>query len=604
MLRTLARVSLGIVFTVALASMAFAANGITHVTGTLKTPSGAPAVGVWVCLQTCPAATQTDAGGNWSVDVYTGSSGIQYLFVYMDGGDHGVGGTQLGYQGPTLIMGDTQSLGSYSLSATPSGGGGGGGGGSCPTSAAAHSGTPTQTVYLPNITKTFGGPSGWYTPFIVQNTGTVNTDLEVSFYKFADGSLAYRNIVTALKPSSSYADVPNNDCYLTDWTQYSVVVKSFGANIVAVVNQHQGSSTKAEADTYVGASSGSANVFLPNVVRNFFGFHSPVIIQNLGSASTVATASFVSFDGTKTATIQRTIAPGQSQYIEPNAESSLTDGTQYAVTVSASQPISVVVNTHRDSGVTTPTMYSVNGNASGSGAPVLYGPYAVKNVPGVGKGISTIVVQNMGTGTVSPTLTFTPLGGGTSTTITGPATGPNKSWAFDPRYTSGDTTKAKCGANASAGCLADGEYSFVANAAGSIAAQVNIIWETSGGEPQSAAGYTAISKIAPKVFLPNVTRRLGGASGWTTPFYVQSAGATNVTVSWYRFSDGALVTTQSLSLSQNMMQRIDPTVPTGLSDDTQYSVVLDGNGGNLAAIVSEINLQGGDGAMTYEGFAP
>ena len=603
MLRNLARASALIVFVVALASSAFAANGLTVVSGTLKTPAGAPAAGVWVCLQTCPAATQTDAQGNWSVTVYTGSNGIQYLFVYMDGGDHGVGGNQLGFQGPSLISGDTYSFGNYTLSAAPSGGGGGGGGG-CPTSASALAGTPTQTVYLPNITKTFGGPLGWYTPFIVQNTGAVNTDLEINFFNFSDGSLAYRKVVSSLKPSSSYADVPNNDCFLADWHQYSVVVKSFGANIVGVVNQHQGSGNAAEADTYVGVSSGSANVFLPNVVRKFFGFHSPIIIQNLGTASTIATASFVSFDGTKTATIQRNIAPGQSQYIEPNAESSLVDGTQYAVTVSASQPISVVVNTHRDTGVSTPTMYSVNGNASGSGAPVLYGPYAVKNVPGVGKGISTIVVQNMGTASVSPTLIFTPLGGGSSSTITGPATGPNKSWAFDPRYTNGDTTQAKCGANASSGCLADGEYSFVANAGGSIAAQVNIIWETSGGEPQTAAGYTAISKIAPKVFLPNVTRKLGGATGWTTPFYVQSAGATNVNISWYRFSDGSLVASQTLVLAANSTSRVDPTVPTALTDNTQYSVVLDGNGGNIAAIVTELNYQGGDGAMTYEGFAP
>jgi hypothetical protein len=42
-------------------------------------------------------------------------------------------------------------------------------------------------------------------------------------------------------------------------------------------------------------------------------------------------------------------------------------------------------------------MYSVSGIPSDGGAATLYGPYVVKNVPGVGRGISTIVVQNMGT---------------------------------------------------------------------------------------------------------------------------------------------------------------------------------------------------------------
>ncbi|PYN10499.1 MAG: hypothetical protein DME05_27270, partial [Candidatus Rokuibacteriota bacterium] len=32
--------------------------------------------------------------------------------------------------------------------------------------------TLTQTLYLPNITRNLGGEGGWYTPFIVQNTGS------------------------------------------------------------------------------------------------------------------------------------------------------------------------------------------------------------------------------------------------------------------------------------------------------------------------------------------------------------------------------------------------------------------------------------------------
>ena len=83
---------------------------------------------------------------------------------------------------------------------------------------------------------------------------------------------------------------------------------------------------------------------------------------------------------------------------------------------------------------------------------------------------------------------------------------------------------------------------------------------------------------------------------------MQSAGATTVTVSWYRFSDGSLATSQQLTLQPNTAARIDPRTVGALSDNTQYSVVLNGNGGQVAAIVTELNFQGGDGAMTYEGF--
>jgi hypothetical protein len=469
---------------------------------------------------------------------------------------------------------------------------------------------PDSIIYIPNVTKTLGGPNGWTTPFIIQNIGTASAEVEVRFLPFNTGQIvACRNV--RLAPGTSFADVPSNDPDLPDNSQFSVHVRAFGSDVVAVVNQQAGAGASQEGDAYVGASVGATSVFLPNIVRRFYGFHSPIIIQSIyvppdptSNSPTLVTASFASFDGTKTATITRTMCCGVSQFIEPNVEPALVDGTQYAVTVTATHPIGILVNTHRDEGVATPVMYSVLGIPSDGGAATLYGPYAVKNVPGVGRGISTIVVQNMGAASVSPGLTFTALGGGASTTISGPPTGPGKSWVFDPRYTGGDTTKALCGAMASPGCLADGEYSFVAQASGSIAAQVNVIWETAGGEPQTAAGYTAIARPSAKVYLPNLTRTLGGASGWTTPFLVQSAGATSVKVSWYRFSDGSLVATQNLALAANSALRVDPRGVAALSDDTQYSVVLDGGGQNIAAIVTELNYSGGDGAMIYPGFPP
>jgi hypothetical protein len=344
---------------------------------------------------------------------------------------------------------------------------------------------------------------------------------------------------------------------------------------------------------------GATTVFLPNVVRQFFGFHTPFIIQNLGTVQTTATASFVSFDGTKTATIQRVIDPGRSQFVEPNIEPLLADGTQYAVTVTAGQPISVVVNTHDDAAsVAAPLVYATNGFAAGSAA--LEGPYISKGVPGVGKGSSTVVVQNLGVVAVTPTLAFTPLGGGSTTSFTGPSLAGGRSWAFDMRYTNGDTTQPFCGTTVGNGCLPDGEYSLVASgpAGSTLASVVNIFSATTGD------GYAMLPATTAKVYLPNVTKTLGGTDGWTTPFLVQSVTATNLNVSWYRFSDGTLVTSQTVSITPGTAIRIDPRDLFQLPDNTQFSVVVTDNGGGLlAAIVTELNFQGGDGAMIYGGFA-
>jgi hypothetical protein len=458
-------------------------------------------------------------------------------------------------------------------------------------------GTPTSSAYLPNITKTLGGPSGFYTPFIVQNVGTASTDLQVSFYRFSDGSLVTCRKITGVGPGTSFADVPNNDGDLPGNTQFSVVVRSYGSQVVAVVNEHAGSGDRAEALSYDGFAAGATTVSLPNIVRRFFGYHTPFIMQNLGTATTVATATFVGRGTEPGATITRTIAAGQSQFIEPNVEGSLVDGGAYAVTVKADQPLAVVVNTHNDDpSVAHPVAYSTDGIASG--ASTLYGAYAAKNANDYGRTgtMSTIVVQNLGTTATTPTLEFTPLGGGATTSFTGPLTGFGGAWAFDPRYVNGLAGTTLCGNGASPGCLADGEFTFKASASGAIAAAVNVI------SPDSAMGYTATGTPAAKYFLPNVTRTLGGPGGWTTPILLQSASATGASVEWRRFADGALVTTQNLILIPGAGQRIDPLAVGGLSNDTQYAVTVTAIGGSVVAIVEEL-ASGGDNAMIYEGFA-
>ncbi len=461
---------------------------------------------------------------------------------------------------------------------------------------AATSGTPTQTLYLPNVTKTLGGAQGFQTPFIVQNTGTSSTNLEVSFFKFSDGTCVARRNVPNLAPGASFADVPNNDSDLPDNSQFSVTVRSFGNTVVSVVNQHKGA---IEADAYSGAASGATTVYLPNVVRRFFGFHSPAIIQNLGITPTVVTARYQSFDGSApTMTFSRTIAPGQSQFIEPNSDDpalgapGLVDGKQYSVTITAAQPVSVVLNTHNDDpGVALPVFYSANGIATG--APTVYGAYAVKNANG-GR-VSTIVVQNLSAGPLVPSLSFTPLtSGGAAQNFTAPAPiAAGSAWAFDPRFINGvattDSTQL-CSA-AAANCLGNGEYSFTANGnGGNIAAMVNVIG------PDSAMGYTASPTPAATYNLPNVLASYGG---WTTPIYLQSVNASSATLTWKPFLGGA-ATTQAISLTPGVSVKVDPNI--SVAQGAQYAVTVATGGGTLAAIVMELNSSGGDNAMIYGGF--
>ena len=201
------------------------------------------------------------------------------------------------------------------------------------------------------------------------------TDLEIEFKRFTDSACVWRRSIAGLAPGASFAATLVNDVLLPADSQFSVVIRSFGASIVAVVNEQEGSGSRAEAMSYVGFSQGATTVWLPNVVRRFFGYHTPIIIQNLGLAAATATAKFAPFDGGAPTAAFRTIQPGQSQFIEPNVEGGLLDGRQYAVTITSNQPLAVVVNTQNDDpDVASPVAYATDGITSGAYA--VYGAYA------------------------------------------------------------------------------------------------------------------------------------------------------------------------------------------------------------------------------------
>ena len=470
------------------------------------------------------------------------------------------------------------------------------------------SGAPTTTVYLPNITKTLGGASGWYTPFIVQNIDTVPATLEVSFYSFADGSLVTCRKIASLAPGTSFADVPNEDADLPGNSQFAVVVRSFGAQVVSVVNEHQGSGERAESGSYVGLTTGATKVYLPWVIKEIAGTYSTFIMQNLGSGQATVNISFTAYESsgpftkaTPSAALSRSIAPGRSAFVDPRFESVLPAGTEYAVTLTSSQPIGVVANVHRDAAAEPePRMFSYNG--VGDPKSTSYLPYLPRVVEGR---TSIILVQNAGTVAATPTVTLRSLASGVAPVIvTAPSpVAQGAAWFMSfgiegsgSPSTLSETTVFPCRPFPSGSpCVSDGEWSAVVEDG-----QFAVLAAAKGRS--SIFGYTAVP-IGARSYLPNVTRTLGGSDGWSTPVVVQSAGASSATVRWYRFADCQLVQTQTLpALSPGGSVKIDPRNVPGLVESTQYAVVVE-SAGSVAALVTEYNFQGGDGAMVYEGFA-
>src|SRR5438445_152477 len=282
----------------------------------------------------------------------------------------------------------------------------------------------------------------------------------MDFFAFSDGRLVKTRSVDSLAPGNSVVHDPNSDPDLAAGGQFSVVVRSTNSAVVSVVNEHQNvrNQQRQEALSYQGLSEGSTKVFAPYFAYNVAGWLTTLVVQNLGGAATSVTLDFGSYTGGQKATLTRALEAGRAQFVDPRVEPLLLVGTEYSVTLTASQPI----------------------------------------------------------------------------------------------------------------------------------------------------GVTGVSAFQTKWFLPNVTRTLGGSDGWTTPIWIQAASfyVTTARLSWYRFADGALVTQQLVTgLYGGTSVKVDPRSVTGLSDNTQYAVVVEAPAGGVAVIVTELNFQGGDGAMVYEAFA-
>ncbi|HMC71505.1 MAG TPA: hypothetical protein VKJ07_20275, partial [Mycobacteriales bacterium] len=167
--------------------------------------------------------------------------------------------------------------------------------------------------------------------------------------------------------------------------------------------------------------------------------------------------------------------------------------------------------------------------------------------------------------------------------VDGPMLAPGASWSYDS------------GTN---GAIADGEYgvTFAGGPWAVVAASIG---------PTTAAGSSSTTLQSTTLYFPNVTRTLGGPSGWTTPVNIQSTGSDSATLRWYRFSDGSLVFTQVLIFNDfGQTFHIDPRQIPDLTDNTQYAVVATADNRGIAGIVTELNFSGGDGAMNYEGVPP
>ena len=162
----------------------------------------------------------------------------------------------------------------------------------------AYSGFPGggPSVFLPNMVK---GYAGYITPAVIQNVGTETAYVTVEYYGF-DGTpypLAGKKNYE-LKAGRSLPERPWTypDNILPNNRQYSVVVRGRPQDrLVAIVNQNRNLADHKDGSAYCGFNQGKMFVFAPNTVKGYYGYITPVIIQNVGDAPAHVTVRYFDF---------------------------------------------------------------------------------------------------------------------------------------------------------------------------------------------------------------------------------------------------------------------------------------------------------------------
>lgn len=188
-----------------------------------------------------------------------------------------------------------------------------------------------KVFYIPSAAKNY---YGWNASVNIQNVSTATAHVTVTY------STGYSATYDILSKSGKAIYVPGQP--LPDGL-HSVKVES-DQDIVVTLNQ---SNNYNRAATYNGASIGSTEVALPNVMKRYYKYSSSVSCQNIGSETTTMTIEFANVPAaTKTSP---SIAPGAGWLVYLPIVTELPDAfNASAIITSSGQPIICIANSNME----------------------------------------------------------------------------------------------------------------------------------------------------------------------------------------------------------------------------------------------------------------
>ena len=166
------------------------------------------------------------------------------------------------------------------------------------------------TMYAPQVMKNLAGT--WSSYIAVQNTSNADVPVTVS-YKDRNGNALSANETATIKAQSNKVFYQTDNTNLVNgYVGAATIAADDGVSGLAVtVNFYNSgaSSDSAQFQSYNGFGNGANKLFVPRIVRNYYGYNGGLSIQNVGGSNATVTITF-NFAGNSYTYNSPSIAPG------------------------------------------------------------------------------------------------------------------------------------------------------------------------------------------------------------------------------------------------------------------------------------------------------
>lgn len=272
----------------------------------------------WMLLFTAPAARAQGPAGDWGsgiscLNLNTGSSAevtfnfypqgsatvaATYTDILPPGGSRNYDTADLALNVPADFSGSVVVTTTADVICTVNTQNRGDGSEQNPFRIASSSGMGEEVVsasmYAPQVMKNY---SGWNSYFSVQNTTADEVTVQVTYKDRYGNDIPAATETIVLAGYSNHVSYQNANPNLPEpflGSARIAVTQPAGARIAVLVNFYNNGadSGTSQFHSYNGMAGGATKLYMPRVVRRFYGYNSGITVQNISEVSTTMTVTF------------------------------------------------------------------------------------------------------------------------------------------------------------------------------------------------------------------------------------------------------------------------------------------------------------------------